>query len=292
MPLATFLSGISSLAGSGMAMMKLIRDDKQSRYPPEYLMYKDMMKMARKGYPMGMMIPGMMYPMNPYQTQVMLPQMQMTQQPIMIQPQPIIQPQPQQQVVYQVPQLNTINQSQLIQSIVQNVVNKIIQQQQVNQMTYQPRREPFMYATPPLMPVAQSPPQVIFPPNMQLPTVTFDSGPMWDTSADGVAQQPPPLWLSPIPQPLALPPPPQPQPVTQPKPTTAIMQPIEPVRYVQVPNPPPRMEPNMSVQWCDTSMELSWGTPEENKEGLKSFIEHIENSPKSGPPPGYYGNVW
>ena len=273
MPIASIISGLTALAGSGMAVAKMIRDDKQSKYPPEYLMYKDMMKDARKyGYPtMGMMQPSMMTPqvIQPPQN-AMLPMM--TNGGIV---QQVIQE-------YQKQQLK----QQIVNAVVQQVVQRILCQPN------QPRRYGYGYGT--IQPTYNRP---YTPP--PLPTLTYvQQKPMWDTPADGVVPSSPPqpcYQLATIPKPLPMPQPcPQqmyatatvvnPLPAPQPIPVIPFRQPEHLINESVVrTQPPPIVYPNQQ--------QLRWDTPNASSvdsQGLQSFVNHLSH-PKV--PDNYVGNT-
>lgn len=266
MPIASIISGLTALAGSGMAVAKMIRDDKQSRYPPEYLMYKDMMKDARKygGYPlMGMM------------TQPFIAPMAQPPQPVMIQP----------NLVQQI--LQEYQKQQLTQMITNMVVQRI--QQRLNQpQPYVPRRPDygFGYHQYPQRQYGYGYQPRVPPP---LPTLRYVSEPMWDTPADGGNPQPesPSYQLALVPQPIPMPQP-QPQPYvnqvpTQPPPSVKFCQPEQ---FVQKPIViPGGGNPYQS--------QLSWESSNAfnvDQQGLQSFISHCNNQPPKVPD-NYVGNT-
>ena len=300
MPIASIVSGLTTLAGSGLAIAKMIQDDKQSRYPPEYLMYKDMMKDARKyGYPMMGM--GMM---NPMFGQPMIVQPQQ-----MIQPQPIIIPQPvqQQQMLFPMMTNNGIVQQMILeyqkQQFKQQVVNSIVQQLvQRFQQRYVMNQQPMWNQSGPVQPN--------YPPLSQRQIViTTTSKPMWDTPADGGTGSPPPsqepcYQLATIPKQLpnpqemyvtgqqrmdVVPPPVSPQPRPRPRP-----EPIPVVPFVQ-----PEQFRNESViqtrpmyqQPMTCQPELCWETPNASnvdQVGFRSFVEHLD---RPRVPENYVGNT-
>ena len=278
MPIMPILSGLATLAGSSMAMYRCYQDDKQSRYPPNYLMMKDMMKMARKGYPVGMMMPQMMCQMIPYQTQNSMIMNTPYQQP-QIAPMPMVYPQQTPQYVpyqnlYQPQQVTNMIPQQQISDMVQQIMQQLQQQQMINQLTQilqqiqsnQQRRNEYTVppSPPPLVtPTTQS---VIPQTNLcitQPPQFVFSTKPMWESSADGFVsyQQP-----------------------SQPKysPTVVMNQPM-----TQSYNPSLIMNQNQRMSWGDANA-FSVDTS-----GLQSFISHLErqNQP-SCPSDNYVGNVW
>ena len=179
MSITNLLTGIGSLAGSlvgsGAAAVKFLRDDKDSRYPPEYLMYKDMLKQFSK-YPCmtgfnPMMNFGQMMNMNPLTGFNFMNQNQFVQQQLLLQQlqnamaqQAIIQ-----QPVVTVPPQGTV-QFNNIQSLVQEIVQQVLQRQQQQQceMRRQPVSLPTSFIQPPplMLPMNSDPP-------MQIPVITI-----------------------------------------------------------------------------------------------------------------------
>jgi len=301
MPIGTLVSSLATLAGSGMAVMKFVRDDKASRYPPEYLMYKDMMKMMRKGYPVGMMNPMMMCqpqnqmvnPMLVQQIQAMLQQQNLNgvmQNPQMLYQNPVNNQN--QQLVTLVQQI--MQQYQMQQQQNTNQVAQLLQQLQLNNIQQQPRRggvpQPVYVPPPsaqPVIPVMNAPSNPLANFQFQmLDSSLLASNPMWDTPADGgQPYQQPQYPLAVIPQQIQLPPPP---PVQQ-----------------YVPRPP---QPAFDVRWCNPAyhlnnqpvqpvvcpqQELTWENANAfsvDQTGLQSFIDRLDH--QNGPPPNYVGNVW
>lgn len=278
MPIASIISGLTALAGSGMAVAKMIRDDKQSRYPPEYLMYKDMMKDARKyGYPpMGMMM-----------QQPFIAPMAQPPQPIMVQPDLVGQILQE----YQKQQL-----SQMIANMVTQAIQKRLSQPQ---QMYAPRRPDYGYQPQPVQPISYGYQPRVPPP---LPNLQYYAEPMWETPADGVAVQTPPP--EPSPYQLALVPKPIPMPQPQPQPYVAPIPPppqppsvkfCQPEQFVQQPQPqsPPLVMPGNGNMY---QSQLSWESSNAfnvDQNGLQSFISHCDNRPKI--PDNYVGNtldVW
>jgi hypothetical protein len=286
MPIASLLSGLATLAGSGMAMVKCIRDDKRSRYPPEYLMYRDMMKMSRKGYPMNPMMMRMMMgqqmPMMNSDGFCMLPMQQpMIQQPI----------DPNQQLVVAIAQVIQQQQQQQQQ---QQLVNQIVQLLS-NNNTNQLRRGYVNGWTPQpmLQPVVQ---QTVVNPNpfgnfqFQMPDFSaLANKQLWDTPADGGAPQQSSQYLPMVVQPPMMMPPPQ-----QPR-----------VEVVQ-----PRPQPTCQVNWCNpqemiqhpqqyqqpiyVNRELTWDIPNMysvDQSGFQSFMKTMEERSYYSDD-GRYGNVW
>lgn len=169
MSMSAFLSGLAnltgSLVGSGAAAVKFLKDDEASRYPPEYLMYKDMMKQMNK-YPMNPMMTSSMYP-SQMMFNMMNP-MQMIQQQMLLQSL-------QQMLTPQVNMLNTIPSQGMtmqlnpmnLQLIVQKLVQDALQQNQMRRPTQQvvtvdPGAN--MWSTPITTPVVQSMQTVQYPP--------------------------------------------------------------------------------------------------------------------------------
>lgn len=210
MPIASFVSALAALGGTGMAMVKGLRDDKQSRYPPEYLMMKDMMKMARKGYPMGMMNMGMMGMYNPYQFPMYQPQQfsmipVQPQMPMMYQQQPMYQPYPmyQQQPIPQQPVMLPTQsmmgtpqlQSDIICQMLQQQLQMQIQQQQIlNQLNEDMRKRMLMAQYQPYVQEMIHPRTFIVPNTIPLQT----TGPIWEDDTGKQAVYPPPQHM-PIP---------------------------------------------------------------------------------------------
>lgn len=178
MSITNLLTGIGSLAGSlvgsGAAAVKFLRDDKDSRYPPEYLMYKDMLKQFSK-YPYmtgfnPMMNFGQMMNMNPLTGFNFMNQNQFVQQQLLLQQlqnamaqQAIVQ-----QPVVTVPPQGTV-QFNNIQSLVQEIVQQVLQkQQQQYEMRRQPISLPATFIQPPplMLPMNPDPP-------MQIPVITI-----------------------------------------------------------------------------------------------------------------------
>ena len=300
MPIAPLLSGLATLAGSGMAIAKTIRDDRASRYPPEYLMYKDMMKMVRKGYPVGMM--GMMNPML-YQ-QPMMGMGMMYQQPQQIPQIPVVNPQ------YVSPQMNMGNQQQLL-TVIQQAIQQYQQQQQTNQLVsmiqqllvqQQPRRQFCMipqngYVMP--QSVVQQQPQTnnLFG-NFQFQMPDFSAlanKQLWDTPADGGmgdSYQPAEFLPMIVQPPMQMPPPPsrpvyQPPPQPQPQVIKYRASWVEPYQAIMNEQP---------IQPMYVNRELTWETANAfsvDNQGLQSFINRLDQ--QSGtvyPRDNYIGNAW
>jgi hypothetical protein len=275
MPIGPLLSGLATLAGSGLAVVKSIRDDKRSRYPPEYMMYRDMMKMARKGYPMNpMMMQMMMGNMNPYQMQqqtipfCMLPQQQMMMN------------NPNQQLVNAIAQVIQQNrQQQLVNQIAQTIVGVMNQQNMGMRQGCGLPPPPQQNNVSPLM-------------NFQFQMPDFSSmanKQLWDTPADGGngdSYRPaefPPMVIQP---PMAMPPPPPVQQVFVQEPVVPTCQVnwCEPQQMIQNPQPQHPMYVNR---------ELTWDTPNMysvDQTGFQSFMDRLERNYYSDD--GRYGNVW
>jgi hypothetical protein len=282
MPIGPLISGLASLAGSGMAMYKCIRDDKMSRYPPEYMIYRDMMKMCQKGYPMNPMMMRMMCqpPQQPMLNPMMMPQQngQFCMLPTN---------DPNQQLVNAVAIALQQYQQQNQQ---QQLVNQIVQL--INGMTQQNNR--VVGWSPPPQPMVQQP---IMNQNLlnnfqfQMPDFSsMATKQLWDTPADGgtgSSYQPiqnPPVLVRP---PMNLTPPPP---------------------RVEVVQPPPR--PTCQVTWCNpqemvqnpepyqhpmyVNRELTWDTPNMysvDQQGFRSFMDRMEQRSYYSDD-GSYGNVW
>jgi len=307
------ISGIAALVGAGTAAWKHIQDDKASRYPPEYLMYKDMMKMAKKGYPVGMMNQMMNLNMMNQMNQMMMNPMLMNQMgqlmyqqpnPLMCQP---LQQQPQQsqmnnQLVLLVQQI--LQQCQLQQQQTTNQIAQILQQVQLQQPKVVYTSSPVSVPSVPVTPMMNPPvvnPLINF--QFQMPDCsTLPTKPMWDSPADGSnTYQPSQYPLAVVKPPVVqLPPPP---PVQQPQ---FCMPPV-----VQQPVPQQKYD----INWCNTQEalnrpveavicppnqpSLSWGNPNAfsvDNTGLQSFIDYCErqnrNQHPTPPSSTYFGNGW
>lgn len=177
MSITNLLSGISSIAGSlvgsGAAAVKFLRDDKDSRYPPEYLMYKDMLKQFSKypcmGFnPMMNFNQMMMMGMNPLTGFNFMNQNQLVQQMLMQQLQNAMAQQVVVQPAVTVPPQGTV-QFNNIQNLVQEIVQQVLQRQQ---QQYDMRRNvsvPTNFIQPPPLMLPMNPD----PPVTQIPVITI-----------------------------------------------------------------------------------------------------------------------
>ncbi len=177
MSITNLLSGISSIAGSlvgsGAAAVKFLRDDKDSRYPPEYLMYKDMMKQFSKYPCMGfnpiMNFNQMMMGMNPFTGFNTMNQNQFVQQMLMQQLQNAMAQQVVVQPAVTVPPQGTVQYNN-IQNLVQEIVQQVLQRQQ---QQYDMRRQivsvPTNFIQPPPLMLPMNPD----PPVTQIPVITI-----------------------------------------------------------------------------------------------------------------------
>ena len=153
--------------------MKFLRDDKDSRYPPEYLMYKDMLKQFSKypcmGFnPMMNFNQMMMMGMNPLTGFNFMNQNQLVQQMLMQQLQNAMAQQVVVQPAVTVPPQGTV-QFNNIQNLVQEIVQQVLQRQQ---QQYDMRRNvsvPTNFIQPPPLMLPMNPD----PPVTQIPVITI-----------------------------------------------------------------------------------------------------------------------
>jgi len=283
---------LATLAGTAMSAYKFWQDDRQNRYPPNYLMMRDMMKISGKyGIPMNMMQPmiGMqnmqyMMGMNPFpQFQFQMPQQPQFQ--YQIPPQPMMQPQfqfqipqmPQQvpQFQYQVPQQVPQFHFQMSQQpVTSNIVNALAQQQQmlntaclaIQQLHQQLKLRPYQYTNTytrstyiPTTPVQPQP----------IPMSTSNQ-PAWESAADGSAQYP----LVTVPPPI------------QPLPRPPVPPPVQPIPQYR-PQPQPLLGANQMMLNSDNDLFWNDQSARANVDpnDLQAFVSHVV-------PDNYIGNKW
>lgn len=260
MALAEIISGLAALGGTAAAIVKLFRDDKQSRYPPEILQMKQMMKM---GIPPSMLIQ---------------------------------QPQKPTALTYgQQPQI----QNQLAQILQQYQTQQLLNQVlgQMNQNT--PRRMTIpLYPIPTNVygttsPVFQMPqlnlPQFSQPyvrPTLTAPVVAIpnvSAKPLWDSPADGGCNNVASVQYPPVV--------PQAPPVQQPQvnhmPLPIMQQQQLSVQWYQPPREPTIQYSNRQLTWSNSN---AYGV---DTSGLKSFISRLDyqNNAPSSLPENYVGNT-
>lgn len=285
MPIGPLLSGLATLAGSGLAVVKSIRDDRRSRYPPEYMMYRDMMKMARKGYPMNpMTMQMMMGNMNPYyQMQQSIPFCMLPQQ----QPQMMVGVNPNQQLVNAIAQVIQQNQrQQMINQIAQSIVGVLQQQQNVGMVRG--------YGwSPPVVQQNNVNPNPLMNFQFQMPDFSsMANKQLWDTPADGGTGDTyqPAQYLPMVVQPPMMMPPPQPQPQK-----VMVQEPVVPRCQVNWCEPQQMIQhPEQYQQPMYVNRELTWDTPNMysvDSQGFQSFMNRLDQQSYYSDD-GRYGNVW
>jgi hypothetical protein len=267
MPIASVISGLGALLGTGLAAAKVYRDDKQSKCPPPQM---GPPMMCPYGYapprPPQQFVAPMMYPYGYLQPYV--PNGYYGPPQYLPPPQPVS---PQQQY----DAARAYRKEMLKRLVVELVRQAVAEQIRQTGMGYN-------------VPLPSPPPPV------PQSVVSKSSKPLWDTPADGGSGASSPSYqLALVPKPMQMPPPPMPNPqqmyVTPQPPTVRFVQPEhlinESVVYTQSQQQP-------SSVYSTQQKQLSWSAPNAfnvDHQGFQSFVQHLDQKPKV--PDNYVGNA-
>ena len=257
MPIASLVSGIGALVGTGLAAAKVYRDDKQSRYPPPQMNGYPIPYQPQQMYQQPFVAP-MMYPPPP-------PPMYMGYRyPYPPQPYPNqyypYPPQPQMQQTMPVVDPEYEYRKQIFRMILEKLIDQRIEEK-LKQRTSG-------YVPPPVV-------------------ISTASKPLWDTPADGGMPTQQCYQLATIPKPIVMPPP-QPQqmyvpPAPSPVPTVRFVQPEHLINESVVRTQsmiPPNQQPQLRWEVSNASNV--------DPQGFQSFIDHLS---KPSIPDNYVGNT-